>query len=78
MAVARLQAELKETKAELQRLKYSFSVGITTVHNDLSLITLAPKWSGTETAIPLEEFLSSIEGPSRKVGGHGQNSSGSS
>jgi hypothetical protein len=62
MAEARLQAELTETKAELQRLRERFSVGTTTVHKDLSLITLLPKWSGTETAIPLEEFLSSIEG----------------
>ena len=36
-----------------------------TVHKDLSLISLIPKWSGSETGIPLEEFLSSIERSSR-------------
>jgi hypothetical protein len=36
-----------------------------TVHKDLSLISLIPKWSGAETATPLEEFLSSIEGAAR-------------
>jgi hypothetical protein len=65
MADTRLQAELKETEVELQRLKNSFSVGTTTVHKDLSVITLVPKWSGTETAIPLDEFFSSIEGAAR-------------
>lgn len=65
MAEARLQAELTETKAELQRFKERFSVGTTTVHKDLSLLTVVPKWSGTETAIPLEDFISSIEGVAR-------------
>jgi hypothetical protein len=59
MAEARLQAELAETKAELQRVRERFSVG-TTVHKDLSLISVVPKWSGTEAAIPLDEFISSI------------------
>jgi len=31
------------------------------VHKDLSLISLVPKWSGGENAIPPEEFLASIE-----------------
>jgi len=38
-----------------------------TIHKDLSLISLVPKWHGAETAVPLEEFLSSIEGAA-KVG----------
>jgi hypothetical protein len=62
MAEARLQAELAETKAEIQRLRERFSIGTPTVHKDLSLISLVPKWSGSETAVPLEEFFSSIEG----------------
>jgi hypothetical protein len=36
-----------------------------TIHKDLSLISLIPKWFGAETAAPLEEFLSSIEGSAR-------------
>jgi len=37
------------------------SSGMHTVHKDLSLISLVPKWSGVENATPLEEFLASIE-----------------
>ena len=65
MVEAQLRAELAETKAELQRLKERISVGSLTVHKDLSLISLIPKWSGSETGIPLEEFLSNIESSSR-------------
>jgi hypothetical protein len=36
-----------------------------TVHKDVSLISLVPKLSGAETAAPLEEFLSSIEGAAK-------------
>jgi hypothetical protein len=38
------------------------SMGKPTVHKDLSLISLVPKWSGLESAVPLEEFFASIEG----------------
>ena len=31
-------------------------------HKDSSLVSLVPKWSGSESGIPLEEFLSCIEG----------------
>lgn len=62
MAEARLQMELAETKAELQRLRDRVSVGAPAVHKDLSLISLVPKWSGSESGLPLEEFISSIEG----------------
>ena len=61
MAEAQLRAELAKTKAELQRLKERTSVGTPTIHKDPSLISLIPKWSGSETGNPLEEFLSSIE-----------------
>jgi hypothetical protein len=54
MADARLKAELVETKAELQRLRERVSAGTPTVHKDLSLISLVPKWSGLENGIPLE------------------------
>ena len=65
MAEAQLRAELADTKAELQHLKERISVGTPTVHEDLSLISLIPKWSGSETGIPLHEFLSSIESSGR-------------
>jgi hypothetical protein len=59
-----LQAELDETRAELQRMRERSSVGALVVHKDLSIISLVPKWSGSETGIPLEVFISSIEGAS--------------
>jgi hypothetical protein len=38
------------------------SMGTPTAHKDLSLISLVPKWSGLESAVPLQEFFASIEG----------------
>jgi predicted SnoaL-like aldol condensation-catalyzing enzyme len=35
---------------------------VCTVHKDLSLISLVPKWSGFEVGVPLNEFFASIEG----------------
>ena len=36
-------------------------MGTPTVHKDLFLISLVPKWSGLESAVPLEEFVDTIE-----------------
>ena len=62
MTESRLHAELTESKNEIQRLKERLSTAMPTVHKNLSLISLIPKWSGTEAGVPLEEFFSSIEG----------------
>jgi hypothetical protein len=67
MAEARLQAQLVETKAELQRLRDHVCIGKPTVRKNMPLISLIPKWSGSHTAVTLEEFFSSIEG-SAQVG----------
>jgi hypothetical protein len=56
-----LQAQLAESKAEVARLRDRLSVGVPTVHKDLSLVSLVPRWTGTESASPLEEFLNSID-----------------
>jgi hypothetical protein len=56
-----LQAQLAKSKAELARLKDRLSTVTPTVHKDLSLISLVPRWSDAESAIPLEEFLENIE-----------------
>ena len=64
MAEARLQAEDLETKAEIQLLRESISnmsMGAQIFHKDLSLVTLVPKWSGSDSSVTLEEFLCSIE-----------------
>jgi len=39
--------------------------GTPTLHKELSLISLVPKWSGSESAISLEEFFSSMDGSAR-------------
>ena len=62
MEEARLQAELLESKNEIRRLRERLSTAMPTVHKDLSLISLVPKWSGSDAEVPLEEFSSSIEG----------------
>ena len=65
MADARLQAELAETKAEVLRLRESISVATPAVHKDLSLVSLVPKWSGSESSVSLEDFFASVESASR-------------
>ena len=67
MSEARILSELTETKNELQRLKERMSIGTPTVHKDLSLISLVPKWSGLDSGVTLEEFFASIE-TSAKLG----------
>ena len=57
----RLQAELAQMRLELQQLKERMETGAVTVHKDLSLVSLIPKWSGSDSTISLEEFFSSIE-----------------
>jgi len=53
MAEARLLSELAEAKAEVRWLKDCITVGTSTVHKDLSLITLVPKWTGSDAAVTL-------------------------
>jgi hypothetical protein len=61
----RLQNELTETKAELKRLRDSLASRPPTLHKDLSLVPLIPKWSGSDSPVNLEEFLSSVEAAAR-------------
>jgi hypothetical protein len=58
MATAQLQAELTDSKAEIQRLKEHLSSGL---HSDLCLISLIPRWSSSKSGIPQTKFLSNIE-----------------
>jgi hypothetical protein len=57
MQDASLQAQLLESKAEITRLTEHLSMKTPTIHNDLSLISLVPKWLGSESAVSLEEFF---------------------
>jgi len=65
MEVAKLQAELEQSKAEIVRLRERMSMCLPTVHKDLSLISLIPKWPGSESAVPLQEFLASVDSAAR-------------
>jgi len=66
MADARIQAKLLEAKKEIQRLKESVCPATTpTVQKDLSLISVIPKWSGSDATVTVEKFLESIEASGR-------------
>jgi hypothetical protein len=65
MAEAKLTAHLLEARAELQRLTDSMSVGAPTIHKDMSLNTLIRKWTGTDSAVTIEEFFASVESAAR-------------
>jgi hypothetical protein len=65
MAHVQLQQELEESKAEIQRLRERMSLGTPTVHKNLSLISLIPKWSGSDSTNSLEEFISTLEASAR-------------
>jgi hypothetical protein len=65
MAYTQIQQELEESKLEIQRHRERMSLGPPTVHKDLSLISLIPKWSGSESANSLEEFISTLETSAR-------------
>jgi hypothetical protein len=41
------------------------SLDVPTIHKDLSLVALVPKWSGQESSVSLDEFFASIEGSAR-------------
>jgi hypothetical protein len=68
MIESRIQSDLAQVKGEIQRLSERLYVGPTTVHKDLSLISLVPTWSGPQSAATLEEFFASVEAPG-KLGG---------
>ena len=57
-----MRTELEKSKEEIQRLKERLSGGPYSVHKDLSLVALVPKWSGIDSAVPIEEFFATIEG----------------
>ena len=57
-----MRTKLEESKAEIQRLKKRLSGGPPTVHKNPSLLSLVPKWSGLDSAVPIEEFFAGIEG----------------
>jgi len=56
-----------EARKEIDHLKERASTNTTPiVHNDLSLVSVIPKWSGSDDTGTLNEFLESIESSGRK------------
>jgi len=62
---ARLKLKLSKAQIESQRLGERLYTTPPTVHKDFSLVSRVSKWSGTESAIALEEILPSSEGSAR-------------
>ena len=65
MAYAQLQTEVEESKLEVQILRGRMSLGTPTVHRDLSVIALIPKWAGSEPTKHLEKFRLTLEASAR-------------
>jgi len=59
---ARLRLELSEAQREIQRLRDRLATAPPTVHKGFSSVSRVLKWSGTKSAVSLEEFFSSSEG----------------
>jgi len=68
MSHEHLKAQLLEARKEIERLRERESTNTTPiVHKDMSLISVIPKWSGSDDTVTLEEFLESI-GSSGRLG----------
>jgi hypothetical protein len=52
-----LQKLVESLQAEVQNLRAQISSGRPTAPKDLFLVSLIPKWSGTERAVSVTEFL---------------------
>jgi hypothetical protein len=65
MAEAQLRHQLESLQLELSQLRTQVTTGRSTVPKDLSLVSLIPKWSGTEKSVPLADFFESIESTAR-------------
>jgi hypothetical protein len=59
-----MQQQMVRLQTELQHMQAQLSTRPTS-SKDMSLVTLIPKWSGTDKATPLHEFFEAIEGTSR-------------
>ena len=65
MSHEHLKVELLEARKEIERLERASTSTTPTVHKDLSLISIIPKWSGSDGTVTLEEFLECIESSGR-------------
>ena len=60
-----LKLELSKAQIVIQRVEERLFTTPPTVHKDFSLVSRVLKWSGTGSAIPLEEILPNSEGSAR-------------
>jgi hypothetical protein len=65
MAYVQLQQKLEESKLAIQRLRERMSQGAPTVHKELLLISLIPKWTGSEPTNSLEKLILTLEASAR-------------
>ena len=65
--MAGFQKLVESLQAEISNLRAQVSPSRTTATKDLSLISLIPKWSGTEKSVSVKEFFE-IEESSAKIG----------
>jgi len=66
MCHEQLKAEKLETRKEIEHLKKWESTSTTPiVYKDLLLISVIPKWPGSDDTVTLDEFLESIESSGR-------------
>ena len=70
MAYAQLQKEVEESKLQIQRLRERMSLGAPTVHKELPIIALIPKWPGSEPTNHLEKFTLTLELLHESAGGN--------
>ena len=62
-----LEKLVENLQAEISNLRAQVSSGRPTAPKDLSLISLIPKWSGTEESVSVVEFFDSVKS-SAKIG----------
>jgi hypothetical protein len=56
-----LEKLVENLQAEISNLRAQVSSGRPTAPKDFSLISLIPKWSGTEKSVSVKEFFDSVE-----------------
>jgi len=54
-----LESLVEHLQAEISNLRAQVSSGRPTAPKDLSLMSLIPKWSGTEKSVSVEEYFDS-------------------
>jgi len=56
-----LEKLVENLQGEISNLRAQVSSGRPTAPKDLSLISLIPKWSGTQKSVSVKEFFESVE-----------------